>query len=241
MRALNLQTLTDATKRRHPGVVVYGIGDTAHMLRTSDHNEDDTAGSRAAQSDADSNPEHRAIDVMLGAPFTKAQAYAYIADLLADPAARVRLRYIIFDGWIWHRDNGWAKREFTGDDKHRDHIHVSGQASADENAAAWPTVDGGDMALTEDDIERIARRVANWDYQNGPGEAPAYVVANRASAAAGAAAEGVKVLDGKLTAVAGKVDELASPDLDALADKVADRLAAKLNLGFVPASPPAQG
>ena len=98
-----------------------------------------------------------------------------------------------------------------------------------------------DMAITDEDIERIARKVANWDFKNGPGEDPAYVVANRAAAAAVAAADGVKVLDGKLAAVAGKVDALAAPDLDVLADKVADRLVAKLNLGFVPATPPAQG
>src|SRR5688572_30450143 len=99
MRARNMQSLTDAVKRRHPGVVIYGIGDDAHKLRTSDHNEDDTAGSRAAQTDADSNPEHRAIDIMLGPAFSVADAYDLIGDLLADSSARARLFYLLFDGW----------------------------------------------------------------------------------------------------------------------------------------------
>jgi hypothetical protein len=144
MRARNMQSLTDAIKARFPGATVYGVGDAAHRLRTSDHNEDDTAGSKAAQSDADSTPEHRAIDIMLGSAFTRAQAYALIADLLADPAALRRLKYIIFDGWIWSRTNSWRKVAFDGDDKHRDHPHISGDAADDENAAGWPAVEEGD-------------------------------------------------------------------------------------------------
>jgi hypothetical protein len=143
-----MQSLTGAVKARHPGVVIYGKGDLAHSLRTSDHNEDDTTGSLAAQTDADSNPEHRAIDIMLGSSFTRAQAYALIADLLADPAALKRLKYFIFDGHIWSRSYGWVKRGFDGDD-HSDHIHVSGLAADDESAAAWPAVEGDDMNADE--------------------------------------------------------------------------------------------
>lgn len=171
MRAKNMQALTDDTKRRHPGVVIYGIGDEAHMLRTSDHNEDDTAGSKAAQSDADSNPEHRAIDIMLGAAFSKAQALAYIADLLADPAALKRLYYVIFNGSIWSRSNNWVRRDFDGD-PHTDHIHVSGWAADDENAAPWPAVYGGDMATP--------REIWTHDLKDGEGTDPAYKVLNRA-------------------------------------------------------------
>lgn len=233
MRAKNMQALTDDTKRRHPGVVIYGIGDEAHQLRTSDHNEDDTEGSKAAQSDADSNPEHRAIDVMLGAAFTKTQAYAYIADILADPSALKRLYYLIFDGNIWSRSNGWKRIDFDGADQHTDHIHVSGWAADDENAAGWPAVYGGDMATP--------REIWTHDLKDGEGTDPAYKVLNRADVQS---AKAVALGDANakaLVELAGKVDALATPDLDALADKVADRLAAKLNLGFVPASPPAQG
>lgn len=166
MRSRSMQSLTDAVKVRHPGVVVYGVGDDDHKLRYSDHNEDDTAGSLAAQSDADSTPEHRAIDLMLGPAFTRAQAYALIADLLADPAALARLKYIIFDGWIWSRSNGWQKVAFTGDD-HDDHIHISGLASDDENAAGWPAVEnGGDMTISDEDLKRIAGAV--WSAAFGP-------------------------------------------------------------------------
>lgn len=148
MRSLSMQSLTDATKRRHPGIVIYGKGDAAHALRVSGHNEDDTPGVRAEMSDADNVPEHRAIDLMLGPAFTRAQAYAWIDDVLADPAALKRLIYIIFDGHIWSRSHGWVKREFDGDD-HGDHIHASGDAEDDENAAGWPAVEGGDVSVND--------------------------------------------------------------------------------------------
>lgn len=145
MRAENMQELTDEIKDRHPGVVIGGIGDPAHKLRTSDHNEDDTAGSKAAQTDADTKPEHRAIDVMLGSAFTKADAYELIDELVGDAADRVRLRYIIFNGEIWSRSNGWKKADFDGD-PHTDHVHLSGDAADDENTRPWLE---DDMELTD--------------------------------------------------------------------------------------------
>lgn len=143
MRARNMQALTDAIKRRWPGVVVYGIGDAAHRDHPSDHNEDDTPGSRAAQSDGDSNPEHRAIDVMLGPAFTKADGDQLVASLLADPDARARLLNIIWYRGIWSRSWGWTRREYTGSDPHTNHPHISGLAADDENPAGWPAVYSG--------------------------------------------------------------------------------------------------
>ncbi|MCZ7376555.1 hypothetical protein [Micromonospora sp. WMMC250] len=139
-RAANMQALTNDVRRQWPGVVVYGIGDKAHQSRASDHNEDDTTGSKAAQSDPDGRPEHRAIDIMLGKAFTKADADALVARLVADPRARARLFYIIWNGYIWSRSNGWKKTKYTGSDQHRDHVHISGLAADDENTASWPAV-----------------------------------------------------------------------------------------------------
>lgn len=165
MRARNMQALTEAIRRRHPGVVIYGIGDAAHQLRASDHNEDDTPGSKAAQSDADNRPEHRAIDVMLGPAFSKADADRLVADLVGDPASRARLFNIIWNGGIWSRSWGWARRTFGGD-PHRDHPHISGLAADDENAAGWPAVDGGgtDMFCRHGDTGEHVRRL---QYQLG--------------------------------------------------------------------------
>lgn len=136
MRSRNMQVLTDDVKQRHPGVVIYGIGDAAHKKRRSGHNEDDTPGSLPEREDADNKPEHRAIDIMIGPKFTKTQANKLISDLLA--TSKARLIYIIFNGYIWSASNGWAKKPFDGDD-HSDHVHASGDPDDDENTTHWLT------------------------------------------------------------------------------------------------------
>jgi len=143
MRARNMQALTNDYKREYPGVVVYGIGDEAHKLRISDHNEDDTAGSRSAQTDPDSVPEHRAVDVMLGPAFNRTQAQTSIDRILADARLRARLWYINFLNYQWSRSNGWVRRD-NSDDPHSDHIHFSGWAANDEDASGWFATAGGE-------------------------------------------------------------------------------------------------
>src|SRR5688572_16537806 len=135
MRSLAMQSLTSDYKARYPGIVIGGIGDDAHKLRPSDHNEDDTAGSRAAQSDADSIAEHRAIDVMLGSVFDRVQALATIHEVLADPKNRARLRYINFENTQWHVSNNFEPR--PNGDPHPTHIHYSGLAATDADSSPW--------------------------------------------------------------------------------------------------------
>ncbi|MGA4726300.1 hypothetical protein ACPB67_02670 [Micromonospora taraxaci] len=161
-RAANMQALTNDVKRAFPGVVVYGIGDKAHQSRASDHNEDDTSGSRAAQSDPDGHPEHRAIDIMLGPKFTKADADALVVRLVADPKARARLYYVIWDGYIWSRSNGWKKTKYTGSDQHRDHVHGSGWAADDENTASWPAVAKPVVTKGDDMSVKASQAIEAW-------------------------------------------------------------------------------
>lgn len=143
MRALNMQAFGEAAERRWPGITIYGIGDKAHQGRKSGHNVDDLKGSIPELEDADNKQEYRALDLMVRGPFTKADADALVARLLADPTARVRLYYIIWNGYIYSRSNGWKKTKYNGDDQHKDHVHVSGWAADDDNTASWPAVGGG--------------------------------------------------------------------------------------------------
>lgn len=175
MRAANMQAMTNDVVSRWPGVVVYGIGDAAHRLEVSDHNEDDTVGSKAAQSDSDSTKEHRAIDIMLGTAFTKADGDALVAALLADPAARARLYYIIWYGHIWSRSSGWVRKTYTGSDPHTNHVHVSGLAADDENTAGWPAIRKGGVrelfcakgATNDPATKALQVRLKNLDVYTG--------------------------------------------------------------------------
>lgn len=138
MRSANMQALTKDMQTRWPGMVIYGVGDAAHRLHPSDHNEDDTPGSWSEQTDSDNVPEHRAIDCMVTAGFTKSEANAFVRRLVSDHASQSRLHYVIWLDGIWSRSTGWSRASYSGG--YHSHVHVSGIASDDENAASWPIV-----------------------------------------------------------------------------------------------------
>lgn len=140
MRSLNMQSLTNDMKRRWPGMTIYGKGDLAHQSHESGHNEDDTPGSKPEMTDADNTPEHRAIDCMVTAGFTKAEAAALVLRVVNDAPSQRRLIYVIWQDGIWSRDSGWHRQPYTGD--FHSHVHFSGDAADDENAASWPIVFG---------------------------------------------------------------------------------------------------
>src|SRR3954468_3485257 len=110
------------------------IGDTAHQAETSGHNPDDTPGSLAEYSDADTKPEVRAIDVDndLRDPHGTTMEQV-VQRLLATPADRDRLMYVIYNRRIWGKRNSWRQEAYTGSSPHTEHAHFSGDPNADEN------------------------------------------------------------------------------------------------------------
>jgi hypothetical protein len=135
MRARNMQALTNDIIGERPGATVWGKGDRAHQSSPSDHNEDDTAGSRPEQTDADSTPEHRAIDVAKLGPIDWAYLESLRRRLTDRPANQRRLRYVILGQTIWRKRNGWKPERYTGE--YHGHLHVSGDVADDENGARW--------------------------------------------------------------------------------------------------------
>jgi hypothetical protein len=135
MRSRSMQALTNDIQREVPGATVWGKGDAAHQSSTSDHNEDDTMGSRPEQQDADNVPEHRAIDVPIMGPMTMPKLQVLRRRLTDRPANRPRMRYVILEQWIWRKRNGWVAERYTGE--YHNHLHVSGDAADDENGAGW--------------------------------------------------------------------------------------------------------
>ena len=164
-RARNLQVLTDQLKAKRPGVVIYGIGDAAHKTSPSDHNEDDTSGGKPEQTDADNNPEHRAIDVMIGPNFSKTDAVNLKNDLVSRSENKSRLKYVILFDKIYSAKRDFAEAPYSGD--FHNHVHVSGNAADDENEASWtlssdstppppaPSVRDLYVGLDGDDVRRL--------------------------------------------------------------------------------------
>lgn len=177
MRSANMQKLTDQMKARYPGMVIYGIGDEAHQSSASGHNEDDTPGSLAEDQDADTKPEHRALDLMLGPAFTYQDAANHVNAMVTVPANRARLLYVIFDHHIWRRAGGWVKEWYSGSDPHTNHVHDSGEADDDENTAAW-VLDPPAAPTQQEDHEMALPLVfhnttageTTYAYVFGPGE-----------------------------------------------------------------------
>lgn len=145
MRARGMQKLTDQIKAKRPGVTIWGIGDEAHKKRISGHNEDDTPGVRAEDQDADNIPEHRAIDVKIDSKFSHTDAKNLYDDLGTNPSNQSRLLYVIYNGRIRSRSRGWTDRPYDGD-PHTGHVHVSGEADADENVSDWKLSDWGSVS-----------------------------------------------------------------------------------------------
>ena len=136
MRAQGMQVLTDQIKAERPGATVWGVGDDAHKTRVSGHNEDDTAGSRAEDQDADNIPEHRALDIPIMGPVTREDLRNLSEDLVSDNDNRARLLYVNFENTQWSRSRNWQPHD-NSDDPHPGHLHASGEADQDGNTNQW--------------------------------------------------------------------------------------------------------
>lgn len=155
MRSANMQVLTSQLQARYPGIVIYGIGDAAHKGSASGHNEDDTPGSRPEDQDADSKPEHRALDLMIGRNFSSADAWNVVAAMVQIPENQRRLLYVIFMRTIWSRSRNWEADHYAGKDPHTNHPHISGEADDDENVSPWILEAPQPKPVTQEDEVQI--------------------------------------------------------------------------------------
>lgn len=129
------------------------IGDAAHQASTSGHNPDDTAGSRSEYTDADTKPEVRAYDADNDLRDPRGIDFQQVIDrILATPADRDRLAYIIHRRKIWRRRNGWRQENYTGSSPHTEHAHFSGDPAQDENGAPFTSIlsFGGSMSTASE-------------------------------------------------------------------------------------------
>lgn len=107
------------------------IGDAAHRKEVSDHNPDDTSGSKAAYNDHDGKPEVRAIDVdnnlNISVEGFSDPMEGVVQFLLTRcrSGAEQRLQYIIYKRRIWSRSSGWVQKTYTGASAHTEHAHFS--------------------------------------------------------------------------------------------------------------------
>ncbi len=119
------------------------IGDPAHEEEVSGHNPDDTPGVQAERSDADTIPEVRAADVTSDFRDPRGIKMYDVVQRMLLPAYRAelnRLIYIICDGYIWKKSNGWVREIYYGRDKHFGHGHFSGDPASDNDSNPWNSI-----------------------------------------------------------------------------------------------------
>lgn len=237
------------------------IGDTAHAAGgTSDHLPDEDFPALRGK-DADKINEVHALDVDSTGPWPDGRGGEAggwfdrkIHEIIAeerrrwlDPNDMCRLRYVIWRGHIYHLDNDFAPKVYTGSpDKHFDHAHFSAryETQAENDTRPWG-VSEDDMPFTPQDFakamadyevwnpyaKRLQKLSEIWGFT--PSRAPHEVTQQQL---AGVSAQ--------LAALAGRtnadIDEaaivqgiLAGLD-DAVAQRFLDQLAERFNLRLVP-------
>lgn len=148
------------------------IGDTAHQARSSNHNLDDTPGSRTPQTDGDSRKDLRAIDVDRSGPWRNGFTMQAGIDLIVarcKSGDEDRLVEIIYNRHAWYASNGWRRIDYTGANAHTEHAHFGAKADTgklENDRRPWGLVEewgGGsdDMLVKKGDK---GEQVKYWQY-----------------------------------------------------------------------------
>lgn len=199
------------------------IGDAAHQATSSDHNPDPDGSVDAW--DMDNN----GVDIA-----------ACKRAFEAHPASK----YWIYNDTISFRSEGWKPRSYAyagpNRSRHTEHVHWNTREGYETSNQPWFTEE--DMAVTQDDLTKIAEAVNNFKY--GVGGKTLYSFARDAAAAATNSMNGVAQLlvsggagDNDVQQIVAGVLAGLSPEAIAaaipqdLASQVADELSKRLNNG----------
>src|SRR5689334_20654371 len=102
------------------------IGDQAHQGSASSHNPDETG--KPEFSDHDSVNEVRAADFDKDLHDDHGVTMEQVVQLWLTYLRAGQMwwiRYLIYNGRIWHRRDNFATHTYTGSDKHESHVHVT--------------------------------------------------------------------------------------------------------------------
>lgn len=132
------------------------IGDQSHAAGRSSHNPDRTGNPEYADGDSKNEVRARDFDADLRVP---GLTMGMVVRHLVTGARSGRfwwLRYVIFEGLIYHKSTGWQARTYTGKNKHNEHAHVNTDFTQKAD-----TVSGVDYGLEEIPVALTAAD-KNW-------------------------------------------------------------------------------
>jgi hypothetical protein len=111
------------------------IGDEAHQGGSSDHNPDSDESVDAWDMDVEVNG--------------KGAAYSADVEELKDCfEAHEAAQYWIHNRIIANRDDGWARRSYSGSNPHDKHVHWNSRSSHEDSTKPW----GVDQPMTRDEF-----------------------------------------------------------------------------------------
>jgi hypothetical protein len=150
------------------------VGDLAHILKgTSDHLPDEETPALRGK-DADKVNEVHAADEDSRGTWPKGWSMQRCIDIIVNrcrAGIEKRLRYIIFNGYIWEASNSWKKRKYDGDDQHTTHAHFSfvygsgsGTSNPENDKSPWGFLaayraENIMATLDKDDVKAVAEAV----------------------------------------------------------------------------------
>lgn len=102
------------------------IGDTAHQGTSSSHNPDKTGTPEFRDGDSKNEVRARDFDADLRDPDgVTMEQVVQLWVTLARQGVLWWVRYIIYNGRIWHKRDGYVTRAYTGSNDHSKHCHVN--------------------------------------------------------------------------------------------------------------------
>lgn len=192
------------------------IGDQAHQDRSSNHNRDDTPGSSTPQSDSDSRPDIRAIDVDNSGPwrngFTMDAGTKFIVDRCRSGVEN-RLVEVIYNRRCAYASSGWQWHDYTGSNPHDKHAHFGAKADSgklEDDRRPWGLAEKWGDDVTPAELKTAILEVLNstegkqaigLGTDNG-------LEAQKPGGAADTYASMIKHTDTNVVAQAARIDEL---------------------------------
>lgn len=129
-----------------------GIGDTSHAAGKSSHNPDRTGNPEYRDGDSADEVRARDFDRDLNHPDLTMLEFVRHLVLGARAGRFWWLRYVIYQGVIYHKSTGWAARAYTGANQHDHHAHVNNDFTQAADAARGVNYHLEDLvALTDAD------------------------------------------------------------------------------------------
>lgn len=125
----NLNELLEQMNKRFPKrdkASDGAIGNTSHAARASSHNPDKTG--HPEYRDGDKKNEVRARDIDKDLKSADGVTMEQVVQHIIKNARSGKfwwVRYIIFNGRIWHKRDGFKTHKYTGANNHAHHVHVN--------------------------------------------------------------------------------------------------------------------